>query len=164
MQTVNLPYRPNVCLLILNTNKQILVGQRLNNPGVWQLPQGGLEEGHDLESDQVLIANALREAAEELGVGENSFRFKAILSARHQYDYRNTPDYAVGVFRGQSQRFVVLDFIANPEILTPEKSDDPEFSEFDWVEIDNVLAIVEERRRVGYVEALEELNLFLLKT
>ena len=41
-----LPYRLNVGLMIVNHDKKVFSGQRLdNNNQAWQMPQGGIDEG-----------------------------------------------------------------------------------------------------------------------
>ena len=56
-------YRKCVGMMIINDNKDILVGRRLDHPsGFWQMPQGGIDEGESPE-------NALyRELYEETGL------------------------------------------------------------------------------------------------
>ena len=55
-------YRPNVAALIINKDGCLLVCERLLNPGAWQFPQGGVNEGESLE------AAILREVEEEIGL------------------------------------------------------------------------------------------------
>ena len=41
-----LPYRLNVGLIIMNHDKKVFSGQRLDNSNqAWQMPQGGIDEG-----------------------------------------------------------------------------------------------------------------------
>ena len=41
-------YRKCVGMMILNTNKKILVGRRLDHPsGYWQMPQGGIDDNEN---------------------------------------------------------------------------------------------------------------------
>ena len=49
MKNKSLPLRTGVGISILNSNNQIFVGKRKDNPfDKWQMPQGGVEPGEDL--------------------------------------------------------------------------------------------------------------------
>jgi putative (di)nucleoside polyphosphate hydrolase len=143
-----LPLRPNVCLLILNKERNLFLGQRSGASAVWQFPQGGVEHGS-------LEENALREAHEEMGVDLNLLRVLQKLSATHEYDFANPPEYARGVWRGQSQTFWLLEFLGVDADIKLDRFE-PEFSSFAWCPPAEVLGRVEERRRKGYEAPLRE--------
>ncbi|MFC3067937.1 RNA pyrophosphohydrolase [Phenylobacterium soli] len=56
-------YRPNVGVVLFHPDGRVWLGKRAGTPPpwCWQFPQGGVDEGEDLE------AAALRELAEETG-------------------------------------------------------------------------------------------------
>jgi len=56
------PYRPNAGGVIFNRRGEALAGERLNMPGAFQYPQGGVDEGEDP------LTAARREVFEELGL------------------------------------------------------------------------------------------------
>ena len=145
----SLPYRPNVCLFILNQQLEIFIGLRSHSESIWQLPQGGAEDDLDLAS------NAIREAYEELGADQSKFQVIKQLSAQHQYDFRVTPDFAKGVFRGQDQTFWLLSYTG-----VDDESDlnryTPEFKEWRWVRHEEFIESVEDIRRAGYLKAFPE--------
>lgn len=60
------PYRPNAGAVILNARGEALAGERLNMPGAFQYPQGGIDPGEDA------LDGARREVYEELGLQLNS--------------------------------------------------------------------------------------------
>lgn len=62
MAASSLPYRPCAGILLLNRYDQIFVGERLDRPDAWQMPQGGIDDGEEPETA------ALRELEEEIGV------------------------------------------------------------------------------------------------
>lgn len=55
-------YRPNVAALIVNKDGNLLICERVNLPGAWQFPQGGVDAGESLE------AALFREVREEVGL------------------------------------------------------------------------------------------------
>ena len=56
-------YRPNVGMMIINQNKEIFVGKRIDHPSeFWQMPQGGIDPKEKSEMA------ALREMEEEVGI------------------------------------------------------------------------------------------------
>ena len=55
-------YRPNVAALVVNPDGCLLICERMNLPGAWQFPQGGVDGGETPE--QALF----REVREEVGL------------------------------------------------------------------------------------------------
>src|SRR5690606_32708135 len=55
------PYRPCVGICLFNETGKVFVGERIDTPGAWQMPQGGIDDGEDL------LPAGLRELAEEIG-------------------------------------------------------------------------------------------------
>ena len=62
-------YRPCAGGVIFNSKGQVLVGERVDKPGQWQFPQGGLDKGEN-EADA-----ARREVWEEIGLKEPEIEF-----------------------------------------------------------------------------------------
>ncbi|MDX1961095.1 MAG: RNA pyrophosphohydrolase [Leptospiraceae bacterium] len=56
------PYRKNVGVVVFNSEGKVLTGERLQFPGAWQFPQGGV----DKDEDERFAAE--RELYEEIGV------------------------------------------------------------------------------------------------
>ena len=58
-----LPLRIGVGIILLNSQKKVFVGKRIDNPSnYWQMPQGGVDENENL------LQAAKRELEEETGV------------------------------------------------------------------------------------------------
>lgn len=150
-----LPLRPNVCLLILNQDNLIFLGERLGEPGIWQLPQGGIESGCTAEEE------ALREASEELGVNQDLLSVLTSLTAINEYEFDSTPDYAHDRWRGQRQSFWILRYHGLDEQIKLDRFS-PEFSSWRWSKLEDVEGLVEPKRYTGYHPALKELERWLL--
>lgn len=150
----DLPYRPNVCILLHNREKKLLLAERFNTPGVWQFPQGGVE------LDQSIEMNVYREIEEELGLPLSTVEIVGCLKARHRYDFAVIPDYAVGVWRGQDQTFWVVKFRGADNQINVATAH-PEFSAWMWCTPDEVRQRAEPRRITGYEPALKEFELII---
>ena len=145
-----LPLRPNVCMLIFNRDGKLFLGERAGAPGIWQFPQGGVDEGQSLEE------NVYRELNEELGVSRELLSIRKQLTARHEYNWDNPPGYAIGKWRGQSQTFWVVDFLGSDNDIILD-THTQEFMSWRWAAPGDILTLVEPRRREGYMKALQEL-------
>ena len=126
----SLPYRPAAGVMLLNRENKVWVGQRLDSTlEAWQMPQGGLDPGEDAE------AGALRELAEETGIGPDKVEILARAPGQLLYDL---PDDLLGKvwkgkWRGQRQTWFLMRFTgedADVNLQTPE----PEFRAWKWAE------------------------------
>ncbi len=95
------PYRKNVGIVVFNAEGTVLTGERIQFPGAWQFPQGGIDEGEELE------LAARRELYEEVGIKN------AKLIAEHpewiNYDFpSNLQMKHLNKFRGQSQKWFLF--------------------------------------------------------
>lgn len=150
----DLPYRENVCLIILNQDKKVFLGERDQSDGHWQLPQGGVETGESLAE------NALREAEEELGVVKDKFKILKQLSVRYTYDFSDPPEYFKNKYRGQTQTFWILEFKGDDSDIQLDKYEQ-EFQNWCWCNPEELLAKTAELRKQGYQKILPELLEFL---
>ena len=149
-----LPLRPNVCLLVLNREGRFFLGERLGEPGHWQFPQGGIIPGSALEE------NALRELEEELGAHANAFRLIKTLKATHSYEWDSPPDYARDKWRGQEQRFVLVEFLGEDSQIDLSRHE-PEFMNWKWCSLEEIQKLAEPKRMTGYLAPLDEAEKFL---
>ena len=95
------PYRKNVGIIIFNSSGEVLVGERLNYPGSWQFPQGGVDEGEEL------LESAKRELYEEVGIDNAKFIYEA--EDWLFYDFpENLKLKLTDKYRGQSQKWFLF--------------------------------------------------------
>ena len=148
-----LPYRPNVCMLVYRGEK-LLLAERARQPGTWQFPQGGAEEELSLEE------NVLKELNEELGAKKKLFRIEKKLDSTHCYDFREPPKYAVGRWRGQSQTFWLVEFLGQDSDIQLDRYEQ-ELMDFRWCTPSEVRELAEPIRLPGYEAPLLEFEAFI---
>jgi putative (di)nucleoside polyphosphate hydrolase len=132
----HLPYRPCVGVMLVNPAGLAFVGKRIDTRGqpqggdFWQMPQGGIDAGEELQ------AAGLRELAEETGLREHHVTLLAQTAEELFYDL---PDELMGKlwkgrFRGQRQHWLLARFTGEDRDVNLEAHDPPEFHEWKWVE------------------------------
>lgn len=123
----DLPYRPNVGVLLLNPQGHIFCGRRIDQSVEgWQMPQGGIDAGESPEHA------ALRELHEE--VGTNKAEILRALDGWLTYDL---PDHLIGIalhgkYRGQRQKWFALRFTGTDADIDLAAFE-PEFDAWEWV-------------------------------
>ncbi|MBL7662720.1 NUDIX domain-containing protein [bacterium] len=142
----NLPYRKNVAIFVLNHEGKILQCQRTDLATVWQIPQGGIDEG---EHPQETLK---RELFEEVGISE--YALLGQLSQELRYDWPEAL-YDRG-FRGQDQTYFVVQIKAGTEIcFNADPRAEVEFGAYEWVTPDKFMDRIQGFKRPPYEKALE---------
>lgn len=117
-------YRLNVAAILRNGAGKILIGERVDRPGSWQFPQGGVDEGETL-------AQALaRELQEEISVAPAAYK---ILLSKGPYFYVFGNGKTVKGFQGKEQHYFLAEFTGDPGSIDVE-TEHPEFRAVRWVE------------------------------
>ena len=147
----DLPYRPCVGIMLVNTAGLVFVGQRKGAPGpAWQMPQGGIDPG---ESPQDA---ALRELEEETGLAPALVRIEA--EAPDWISYDLPADFQRkawgGKYRGQTQRWFLMRFLGSDADITLDVPH-PEFSEWKWSPADDVLSQIVDFKREAYAAVFD---------
>ena len=147
-----LPYRPCAGIMLINDQGQIFVGERIDMPGAWQMPQGGIDEGESHE------AAALRELEEEIGVRANNAE---IIKQTEDWVYYDLPDHLLGKvwggrFRGQKQRWFLIRLNAEDSVINIE-TEHPEFSRWKWTDAASLLSEIVPFKRPVYEVVVAEL-------
>lgn len=146
----NMPYRKCVGIMLLNKEKKVFVGQRIDNRSdAWQMPQGGIEEGEDVEKA------VLRELEEEIGTAN----IKIIDKAQGWYSY-DIPDFLIpkfwgGKYRGQTQMWFLAHYLGEDSDININTKE-PEFSAWQWAEHSTLPNIIVPFKRDLYIGLLEE--------
>ncbi len=155
----NLPYRPCVGVMLVNAQGLAFVGQRIDTRGqpdeggiYWQMPQGGIDEGEDLQTA------ALRELWEETGVEK---RHVTLLAQTREELFYDLPDDLIGKlwkgrYRGQRQHWVLARFSGDDADIHLERHDPPEFSQWQWAQPDELPDLIVPFKKRVYRAVLEE--------
>lgn len=149
-QKESLPYRPCVGIILLNDEREVFVGKRIDTRSeAWQMPQGGVDPGED--SQQA----AFRELEEEIGTA------KAEIIAKSQNSYRyDLPDHLIGdlwdgQYRGQEQDWFVMRFLGTDgDINIATKH--PEFLAWKWTKFQDVPSMIVPFKRPLYEALVNE--------
>lgn len=146
----HLPYRPCVGIVLFNEEKKVFVGERLDNPGSWQMPQGGIDEGETVEEA------AIRELREETGT--DSAQILRVSETKYTYDL---PDHLLGKlwqgrYKGQEQQWIAMQFTGEEREITLYSGVHPEFMGYQWIPLDNVCDYIVPFKRETYQKVIEE--------
>lgn len=128
----HLEYRPCVGVMLVNREGKAFVGKRIDNRegDWWQMPQGGIDDGEDVE------AALLREIGEEVGARREHLEIVARLAKELFYDLPPELHGKLwgGRYRGQRQSWFLVRFTGTDADIDLEAHDPPEFCEWKWVE------------------------------
>ena len=149
MQDNNPLYRPCVGIALFNRDGKVFVGERIDTPNAWQMPQGGIDENEDLE-----IA-AFRELKEEIGTDKAS-----ILKIHDQKIKYHLPDNLRqklwnGKYAGQEQTWIAMRFNGQDSDIILDADEHPEFSKWQWVDLDKTLDLIVPFKRDTYEQVIE---------
>jgi putative (di)nucleoside polyphosphate hydrolase len=138
-------FRKNVAAVIVDDKGLILVGKRTDVADAWQLPQGGVDKDEN-EQDAVL-----REVFEETGIQPH---FLNVVKKTSVIRYLFPPEIRKGMkFDGQEQIYFLIKIVGPGWSL--ERSD--EFSDFEWLDQNEVVKRAVEFKKNSYIEAFRQL-------
>ena len=157
-----LPYRHGVGLCLFNNHGQVLLAERRDRRGSWQMPQGGVNKGEDT------AVAVLREMKEEIGTDHARIIAKLPHVLRYEFpdwlqNRRMVHDNANGVifrgkYRGQEQEWFALKFLgrdADIDLSGEHDSELPEFVAWKWCDLAATLDMIVPFKRPVY-EAMVE--------
>ena len=144
-------YRKCVGIMILNNNKEILVGRRLDHPsGYWQMPQGGIDDNENPEEA------VWREMLEEIGTNKAE-----LIKISNQWINYDIPSETLKTlpwghkYIGQTQKWFAFDFLGEDHDINVQ-TDNPEFSEWKWTRMNSIVDSIVPFKRDVYSIILEE--------
>jgi putative (di)nucleoside polyphosphate hydrolase len=138
--------------MLFNQQGHVFIGKRFDSDPYWQMPQGGVDDGEELE--QV----ALRELLEE--VGTNKVK---IIAKNKGWIYYNLPEEFIptcwnGRYSGQKQRWFLMKFYGEDKDINVNYTDHPEFKEWCWQSVDDLVASAIPFKKEVYRTVIEEFS------
>ena len=145
-------YRSGVGITLLNPQGKVFIGERLDNRGSWQMPQGGIEP------DEIPEIAVFREMEEEIGT-----RKAEILGMMDDWLYYDFPDYLHkklfnGKYRGQRQKWIALKFTGDDSDIDLAYHTHPEFGAWQWVELEEMMGLIVPFKQDVYRKVIECFN------
>ena len=148
----NLPLRSGVGIIVLNKQNKVFVARRIDNPkNFWQMPQGGVDGGEDF------LTAAYRELEEETSIK----KVKLIKEIEGMTTYE-LPSHLLGIiwkgkYKGQKQKWFLMRFIGEDKEIDI-KTNNPEFLDWKWIDIDEITDVVVDFKLHVYKELKEKIK------
>ncbi|PZU16327.1 MAG: RNA pyrophosphohydrolase [Citromicrobium sp.] len=149
-----LGYRPCVGIMLVNSAGKVFVGRRIDNRegDWWQMPQGGVDEGEELEGA------VLRELGEETGLAPDKVVLLKRMSEDIAYDL---PDELQGKlwggrYRGQRQTWFLARFTGKDDDIRLDAHQPAEFDAWQWIDPEQLPEMIVPFKKRVYRAVLEE--------
>ncbi len=144
-----LPFRPCVGVALANRAGRIFAGERIDTPGAWQMPQGGIDPGETPRDA------ALRELHEETGIPPDLVAVEAQTPDWIRYDL---PEHLLGKawkgrYRGQQQLWFLMRYLGDDGQIAID-TEHAEFSRWRWMTPAELIAAIVPFKRQTYIDVM----------
>lgn len=144
-------YRPCVGIALFNKHGQVFIGQRIDTPGAWQMPQGGIDKDEDIEKA------ARRELMEEIGT--DNIEIIKVLPEKIRYNLPEPMRTKLwgGKYAGQEQTWVAARFLGEDSDIdiTAARGAPAEFSAWKWVALEQTVDLIVPFKRDVYRKVVQ---------
>ena len=146
-------YRRGVGIMLINRQGRVFVAQRIDLPGAWQMPQGGIDK------DERPRKAAFRELKEETGTD----KAEIIGKTEGWLTYDLPPELLGrivwgGRYRGQKQKWFAMRFTGRDSDIDLEAHGHPEFSTWKWAPVSSLVKLIVPFKRALYRQVVAELG------
>lgn len=139
------PYRLNAGQIIFNQKGEVLAGDRIQYPGKFQYPQGGIDEGEEPREA------AIRELYEETSLSlEPVFEIEKWIT----YEFPEDIPEHLKKYRGQKQKWFLFYWNGDPSKLNLDIHE-REFNSMKWMNIEEITEQIVEFKKPVYRELKE---------
>ncbi len=147
--TIKQIYRPCVGIALFNEYGKVFVGQRIDTPGAWQMPQGGIDPDEDIKQA------ALREMKEEIGT--DKAEIIRVASQKICYDLPKEIALKIwdGRYKGQEQTWVALRFTGKDGDIKLDSFKHPEFEVWRWISLKQTIDLIVPFKRDTYKQVAD---------
>ena len=150
-----LPLRIGAGIVLLNSNNQVFVGKRIDNPvNFWQMPQGGVNVDEDF------FHAACRELQEETGIESVKLIKEIDNFLTYELPKNLLGKIWKGKYRGQKQKWFIMRFIGSENEINI-KTKKAEFKEWKWIDITQLTNVVVSFKLGVYKTIVNELKVLL---
>ena len=137
-------YRPCVGVALFNNDGKVFVGERIDTPNAWQMPQGGIDPDEDI------IPAAMRELKEEIGTNNAEILKIHGDKIRYELPLERQKEFWNGKYVGQEQTWIAMRFLGDDKEINITADDHPEFSQWRWVALEDTLYLIVPFKRKTY--------------
>tara|TARA_Y100000590_G_C15417292_1_gene899983 strand:+ start:332 stop:811 length:480 start_codon:yes stop_codon:yes gene_type:complete len=144
-------YRKGVGIILLNREKKVFVGKRIDFKNkFWQMPQGGINKNEKSE-------NAVyRELYEETGIKKAKIIFKSKKWFQYKIPLNLKKKIWKGKFLGQKQKWFVMKFNGNEKKDINLNIHKAEFCDWKWVDFKDLEKLIVPFKKKMYKEIIKE--------
>lgn len=141
-------FRAGVGLVVVATGGRVLALERSDIPGAWQLPQGGLLAGEDLETA------AWRELREETGLRQDEVSLEVVSPTWIGYELPQAMR-SPKTGRGQVHRWFLFRMRSDATLSALPGGTAAEFRDYEWLALPELIARAVAFRRPVYEAVME---------
>lgn len=144
-----------VGIMLINHEKKIWCGERIDHPGAYQMPQGGIE---DYESP---LSAAYRELFEETGIAPEDIEF--LDQSTEKYDALWPPEVANKIwnakYKGQQYQWFLFKLTHND--TTNIHTEMPEFKSYLWLSPSEIIKNIVNFKKDMYNKVISQFSKYL---